>query len=592
MTVPLPNISPSQNVTIKEGLEASLQDLQRPGGHKADLTPPTKRASVPKIPQVATNALSNSKEERKFRREKKKKPESSSKSKKKKRLSTKKKSRKDKAATPTTSKPPFYPTPRPDQQKEYTYILNHTELVSIEPEAPEPIFWNKEVLKLKILGDRRSNVGSKNKGRRRKTVRPVSLKTKSERVTEEDVKNNLKSVTFRRQPLGEEFGMRYQTIEDTDSSNYLIAGSKKEGLDKEDYIKSKRTFPSFGSSVGRAKTRNSILGWGDDHSSIIKKDKYPSIVGKNRRMTPTYGETYKQGQNRRSSYFEQEDRNDAAAFHERRPDTKRYLSRGSTKFMGFRQESPRIVGLQWESPKIGGFQRHIPKTIGFQADPDHIEYGFVPSPASRSSLESSGKTKEFGLKSKKRVQNSRIRNLDSTKAYKPRRTSKRKTHEKVVSLGQPNMVGDMSKSNDMKLLDYYRSEYSLEGGKATSSYKPNASEKPIKWKSKKFYNTRPRQEDPSNNGVFSSSLDEGHFLKGFNSIKTVKPTTRRLSYYDPVRTSPIHVDKFVSHSSTGEGVEENVYIVYPDQTFPDATDFVFPDTPSMRTGRTSSKVCL
>ena len=33
-----------------------------------------------------------------------------------------------------------------------------------------------------------------------------------------------------------------------------------------------------------------------------------------------------------------------------------------------------------------------------------------------------------------------------------------------------------SKSNDMKLLDYYRSEYSLEGGKLTSSYNANASE--------------------------------------------------------------------------------------------------------------------
>ena len=158
------------------------------------------------------------------------------------------------------------------------------------------------------------------------------------------------------------------------------------------------------------------------------------------------------------------------------------------------------------------------------------------------------------------------------------------------------MVKDKSKSsiNDMKLLDYYRSEYSLEGGKVTSSYNADASERPIKWKSKKYYNTRPRQEDPSNNGAFSSSLNEGHFLKGFNSIKTIKPSTRR-SYYEPVRTNPIHVDKFVSHSSTGEGVEENVYIVYPDQTFPDrldATDIVFPDSPTMRTGRTSTKVCL
>merc|ERR1711981_701606 len=70
VTVPLPNISPTQNVTIKEGLEASLQDLQRPGGHKGDLTPPTKRTSVTnvrKIPPVATNVLGNSKEERKFR---------------------------------------------------------------------------------------------------------------------------------------------------------------------------------------------------------------------------------------------------------------------------------------------------------------------------------------------------------------------------------------------------------------------------------------------------------------------------------------------------------------------------------------------
>ena len=589
MTVPLPNINPNQDVTIKEGLEASLQDLQRPGVHKGDLTPPTKRASVTnvrKIPPAATDVLGNSKEERKFRREKKKKPESSAKSKKKKRLSTKKKSRRDKATTPRTTKPPFYPTPRPDQQKEYTYILNHTELVAIEPEAPEPIFWNEEALKLKILGER--GYRGKNKGRRRKTVHPKPLKTKSEHVTEE---NNLKSVTFRRQPLGEDFGMRYQTIEGTDNYRYPIAGSKKTGLDKESYIKSKRTHLNFGQ---KTKTRNSILGWGDDYSSIIKKDKYPSVDEKNRRRTSSYKEPYKLGKNRRSSYFEHEDRNDA--FYERQPETKRYLPRESTKFMGFQRESPRIVGLQRESPRIAGFQRESQRTVGSQADPDpdHIEYGFVPSPAPRSTLSLSGK--EPGLRSKQLVQNSRIRNLDSTKAYKPRRTTKRKTHEKVVSLGQPKMAKDKSKSsiNDMKLLDYYRSEYSLDGGKLTSSYNANASERPIKWKAKKYYNTRPRQEDRSNNGAFSSSLDEGHFLKGFNSIKTTKPSTRR-SYYDPVRTNPIHVDKFVSHSSTGEGVEENVYIVYPDQTFPDRLDttgIVFPETPTMRTGRTSTKVCL
>ena len=597
MTVPLPNISPAQNVTIKEGLEASLQDLERPGGHNnGNLTPPpTKTASVPnvrKMPPVATNVLGNSKEERKFRREKKKKQESSTKLKKKKRLSTKKKSRREKVTASTTTKPPFYPTPRPDQQKEYTYILNHTELVPIEPEAPEPIFWNEEALKLKILGEQ--GYRGKNKRWRRKTVRPLPVKTKSERVKEEDLKNNLKSINYRRQPLDEDFGMRYQTVEDTDNSRYHIVGSKKAGLGKENYIKSKGTFSNFGSngkSVGRKKTRNSILSIGDDYSNILKREKIPPVFGKNRRMTTTYEEPYKPGQNRRSSYFEQGDQNDVALY-DRRPETNRYLRRNSLRFSGLQKGSPKIVGLQREIPKIGGFQRESPKTIGLQTDLDqnHIEYGFVPSPASRSTLSSSGK--ELGHRVKQLVQNSRIRNFDSTKVYKKPRhsTTTRKTHEKVLSLGQPKIVKDKSKSsiNDMKLLDYYRSEYSLERGKETSSYNADAYERPIKWKSKKYYNTTPRHQDPSNNEAFPTSLEVGHHLEGFNSIKTTKPSTRR-SYYEPVRTNPIHVDKFVSHSSTGEGVEENVYIVYPDTTH--TSDFVYPDTPSMRTGRTSSKVC-
>ena len=80
VTVPLPNISQNPNVTIKEGLEASLEELERPGGHrhKSGLTPPTKKAAelfVRKIPPDATGVLRNSENERKFRREKKKKLE-------------------------------------------------------------------------------------------------------------------------------------------------------------------------------------------------------------------------------------------------------------------------------------------------------------------------------------------------------------------------------------------------------------------------------------------------------------------------------------------------------------------------------------
>ena len=394
--------------------------------------------------------------------------------------------------------------------------------------------------------------------------------------------------------------MRYQTIEDTDKSRFPLVGSEKAVLGKENYIKSKRTYSNVGpggKSVGRTKTRNSLLSFGDtSYSSNMKKDKFPLIVGKNRRMTSTYDDPYKLGHNRRSSHFDKEDQNDAA-FFEGRPESKRYLTRDNPRFVGLQREIPKIVGLHRESPRIGGFRRESPKIVGLQADLDqnHIEYGFVPSPASRSTLSYSSKESEQ-LRSEKLLQNSRIHHSDPTKVYKsPRRTTKRKTYEQVLSLGQPNMVKDNSKSsmNDMKLLDYYRSEYSLEGDKVTSSYNSDAHKRPIKWKSKKFYNTRPRQQDPSNNDAFSPSLDhrESHYVKGLNSIKRIEPSTRR-SYYrsDPVRTNPIHVDKFVSHSSTGEGVEENVYIVYPDQTIRDTTDFVYPETPSMRTGRTSSKV--
>ena len=597
VTVPLPNISQNPNVTIKEGLEASLEELERPGGHrhKSGLTPPTKKAAelfVRKIPPDATGVLRNSENERKFRREKKKKLESNPTPKKKKRLSTKKKSRRDKEISKTSLKPPFYPTPRPDQQKEYTYILNHTELVPIEPEAPEPIFWNKEALKLKILDEQ----GSKGKQRRRKTLRPhlglTNFEGERDMIdTGEGIKDNLKTINFRQKPLDEGFGMRYQTIEDTKSSRYPSFGSQRARLSKENYKNSKRIFSDFGfegKPAGRTKTRNSILSFGDDYSNIIKKGMFPSVGGMERRTSTNYNKLYEPGQNRRSSYFEQEDGHGAAAFYERIPSTKRY-----------KQDRPRLVRFQRESPRIVGLQRERLETIGLRADPDRkdVEYGFVPSPASTSTLASSGK--EPGLIGKK-LKNSRIRNWDSAKVFnKPtRQKTTKKSYDQVLSLGQPKMFNAKSKSsiNDMKLLDYYRSEYSLDGDKENSSNNVDANGRPIKWKSKKFYTSGNRQRDQINKSSVDPTVDDHRYLKGLNSLKKIKPSTSRRSFYEVelVQTNPIHVDKFVSHSSTGEGVEENVYIVYPDRSIPDKidpADIVYPDNPTMRTGRTISKVC-
>ena len=101
VTVPLPNISQRKDLTIKEGLEASLEGAQRPGGQKTILTlplakgnsfktsltsPPTKDPSFTdkrKIPPIANEIqLRNLNDEKKFRREKKKKMKSQAKTKK------------------------------------------------------------------------------------------------------------------------------------------------------------------------------------------------------------------------------------------------------------------------------------------------------------------------------------------------------------------------------------------------------------------------------------------------------------------------------------------------------------------------------
>ena len=122
--MPLPNIGIKNNITIKDGLEAKLGDnVKMPDGK---LTPASRRMYTdnekPK-PKETQKTKPKSKQRRRYR---KRKP----------------------ITTTTTAAPPyvFYPTPHPDQQRGYTYILNNTQLVPLQPEAPEPVFWNKELL--------------------------------------------------------------------------------------------------------------------------------------------------------------------------------------------------------------------------------------------------------------------------------------------------------------------------------------------------------------------------------------------------------------------------------------------------------------
>ena len=592
MTVPLPNISQRKDLTIKEGLEASLEGAQRPGGQKTILTlplakgnsfkksltsPPTKDTSFTdkrKIPPIANDIqLRNLNDEKKFRREKKKKMKSQAKTKKKYSLEAKE-------TGSTTTRAPFYPTPRPDQQKEYTYILNHTQLVPIEPEAPEPIFWNEEAVKLKILGaDDRENHqvkyrAAKNRERRRKTVNKSLTKTENEQSRlkqDEYTKNNQNKIDLRQTHSDGGFGMRYQSFDNKRKYRYNSDGSKRLGLGNKNYKNRKRTFSNYiseGNTLGRAKERSSVHNLRDDYSSLLKNGMS---------QIPFYDEPYKVDQNRRSSFFEN-----------KKPYDTRSYKKGLTTRLYPKRDNLRTIGLQRESPKIVGWQQD--SLLGFLEDPDDLEYGFVPSELSLSAV--AQKEKDTQLRSNKLTRNSAFKYFDSNKLYKPtKRKTKRRTHEKHQNfLGQP----EIAKDNDMKLLDYYRSEYSLE----EEDVNANDDDTLNNWKPEKHLKTRSRQPN-LNDQVFPvthhGTVDEYQVLKDFYSPKKVKSKKRNSFYRSTSRPSPIHVDKFVSHSSSGQGVEveENVYIVYPDETIPNqlgTPGYVSSRTPSLRSGRTINKV--
>ena len=590
MTVPLPNISQRRDLTIKEGLEASLEGAQRPGGQKTILTlplakgnsfktsltsPPTKDTSFTdkkKIPPIANDIqLKNSKEEKRFRREKKKKMKSQAKAKKKYSLQAKE-------TGSTTTRAPFYPTPRPDQQKEYTYIVNHTQLVPIEPEAPEPIFWNEEAVKLKILGaDDRENHqvkyrAAKNRERRRKTVNKSLIKTENQQVRlkqDEYTKNNQNKIDLRHIHSDGGFGMRYQSFDNKRKYRYNSDGSKRIGLGNKNYKNRKRTFSNYisdGNTLGRAKERSSVHNLGDDYSSLLKN-------GKSQMISPFYDEPYQVGQNRRSSFFEN-----------KKPYDTRSYKKGLTTRLYPRRDNLGTSGLQRESPKIVGWQQD--SLLGFLEDPEDLEFGFVPSELSLSAV--AQKEKETQLRSNNFAQNPAFKYFDPNKLYKP---TKRRTHKKDQNfLGQP----EIAKDNDMKLLDYYRSEYSLE----EEDVNANDDDKLNNWKPEKHFKTRSRQPNPNDQEFLVThhgTVDEYQVLKDFYSPKKVKSKKRNSFYRSTSRPSPIHVDKFVSHSSSGEGVEveENVYIVYPDETLPNQLgkpSYVSSRTPSLRSGRTINKV--
>ena len=352
--------------------------------------------------------------------------------------------------------------------------------------------------------------------------------------------------------------MRYQSFDNRRKYRYDSDGSKKLGLGNKNYRNHKRPFSNYiseGNTLGRAKERSFVHNLGD-YSSLLKNGKS---------QIPFYDEPFKVDQNRRSSFFEN-----------KKPYDTRSYKKGLTTRLYPRRDNLKTIGLQRESPKIVGWQQDT--LLGFQEDPDDLEYGFVPSELSLSAV--AQKEKETQLRSNNFAQNPAFKYFDPNKLYKP---TKRRTHKKDQNfLGRP----EIAKDNDMKLLDYYRSEYSLEEEDVSN------------WKPEKHFNTRSRQSN-LNDKVFPvthhGTVDEYQVLKDFYSPKKVKSKKRNSFYRSTSRPSPIHVDKFVSHSSSGEGVEveENVYIVYPDETLPNQLgkpSYVSSRTPSLRSGRTINKV--
>ena len=561
VTVPLPNISLTSSRTIKDGLEATLGDSK----DVAHLTPAIRRLSVvedhqQKKMKVNKMFLGNTKRKASEIKTHKKPKKVRSKA-----LTKSKKKRKyNKARTITTESTPFvfYPTPHPDQQKSYTYILNHTELVPLQPEAPEPIFWNEKALKLKVLGEsanqeyngfsKTSNTKPKEKDYK-KIMMPGTQKPKLQQS------NRRSSLIQKETWPGQKNKWRYSKV--TKEHELILPKRNVKGIERGKVygLRTKERYP-----VIQSENKPSLLRYGNAMGSNMYTEKGVKKLTKTFSNQPRY-EGQKKG----------------TLFSTRTPNPVRTTS-FPTKSMR------RQVGREMVE--------------AFQKTPfPSVEYGFVPSPASRSSLESKRRN-SIGSSQKKLIGAKTYPTLDGNVSKRSRPTKRTQfshtpTTKKTYRI-KDNLERYLKSTNDMKLLDYFRNEYSIPKERSKSDVSLSRKELlgiPRNMSSGKSSGRKSSLKVKASDETLISSInhsDDGLFMTGYS----VSPKKAEYKNIPPRRTSKVKYENKDATSIHGSSGDEKVYIVYPDSskgshlTGEQETYFNIQLLQGHRTGRTSTKV--
>jgi hypothetical protein len=491
VTVPLPNIAVAANVTIRDGLEASLQ-----GDDMEQEQPLTPR-------QNSIDEVDKKKKKRPWRPIKKKI-----------------RRRYKKRSNSTTESPSFvfYPTPHPAKQKGYTYILNHTELVPLQPEAPEPVFWNNKALKWNNFGERGKSTHDEqqysklqNEDARVRFLSPKGGRHKSGQ-------SNRRSSVFE------------SNARPVHRKEWRYDAAKQDLSTTEKQHKKERRMP------GLEKGRRYLLN--KEGHPILRGDIRKALKEKLLAIRRKRGQV---GQHRLST-FGTKQRN-----------------------LGLVKENRNLFRTLDSFQKVNRRddvnKRYIPKATHPELIP-YVEYGFVPSPASKSTL---------------RSHNSKAsKEKERSYRYKSLQPSITKTNHILRLRGKgegKNWPKNKYKSsmNDMKILDYYRNEYSSsdQNSKPSPIYLPKESvnmdlkqiktsnvkqkEYPLTLKRSKYEENTITPIDLYDDVIFKNSNDRGR-SKGYKTHSMGKARS------DQLQRNP------VVHSNSEHVGEEDVYIVYPDSS--------------------------
>ena len=531
--MPLPNISLNPNLTIKDGLEVSLHE-----------------GATQKVPSPQATRRSSVVGKRKAHRNRSKK---------------RRKTRRPSVGT-DASPFVFYPTPHPEQQKGYTYILNHTELVPLLPEAPNPVFWNLEMLK---------------------NMDHNSIELKEE-ISDNSMKNKKKEQVShlkerKRKPPHKENNRRSSTF-DFDMTEFKNTKNMKQVLDpyKKHPVPTNKWTSDRISYDGRKQIHSIVKGEKGRRYLVVGNDRYPIVPNKVKMPSSV-------GNHRTQSYVKRENNLN---------NKKKQMS--TRNMNAHNPKNKRLTTIKSGLDK-GGISGLFPE----------VEYGFIPTAAYKKAVDSYSRKPVFqdpqrfpGTKGGKHLQKKQTVSLSSTNVLtKPRLNY----FDSKINESQANKASDTN-MNNLKIMEYFRNKYKERTAMKTKLNSQTKAEKsshskgitihvePKFLKGSQGHQMAERRSFKESNlqalkGSYKESDVQG--LKGINresdglkgpykesAIQGLKIPYRKSdlqglkgSYKKSVRTS----EKITPHrgrpetgGTSGEG-EEKVYVVYPASSIHDAT---------------------